>query len=289
MVEVELYFDGSTSVGYYDAEGTVVPTSATLTLSKPDGTTISTPTVTLPTLSTTTQNGTTASALVLGAVTGLSRGSHIRIVSDGVTYVSEVSRVDGTTVYLTAALPVTPDTSSPVKHLDCTASVSAPGSSNVGSGLRLTWVLSDGTTTRRHGQAAAVVRWPWTSPATPEDVREILAVTYSTNRSESFCVRLADRVNDRIRSAVIGTGRRPWMYLSSDLFRATAEAGIRWALAEEGICLGGQPYEAQRELRFSFQDSLTQVLESGQRDQDLDGQLSSDERRPMHFSIRTVR
>lgn len=289
MVEQELYYDGSTTVRHYDSSDGLVPTSATLTLTKPDGSTVGTYVVTLPSLSTTVQSGTTATALVLASVAGLSRGKHIKVTSDGVDYVTEVARVDGTAVHLTAALPVVPDTGSTVKALDMSATVTAPGSALVGSGLRLTWVYDDGTTTRRAGYPASVVRWPWVPPVTAEDVRELLAASFNTTRSESFCQRVADKVADRIRAAVINTGRRPWLHVSGEVFRPVAEVGIRLALAEEGLALGGQVMEAVREYRFAFQDGLASTLTGAQYDKDQDGTLSESERKPFGYSIRVVR
>lgn len=289
MVEVELYYDGGTPVGHYDPQG-LVPTSATLTLYKPDGTTISAPTVTLPTLSTTTQGGTTASALVLGAVTGLQRGSHLRLACDGVTYVVEVARVDGSTVHLTAALPVVPDASSPVKALDMSATVAAPGVANVGAGHRLAWVYSDGTTERRHGQAAMVVRWPWLSPVSAADVRELLASHFNLTRAEAYCQAVADKVADNIRSALLQTGRRPSLYVSPDVFKPVVEAGILYALASRGIHQGQDPYAAQHELRWSFNDGMEKVLTSALGyDSDQDGKLSGRELKPLHFTLQVVR
>ena len=289
MVDVELYYDGSTPVSHFDPEG-LQPSTATLAVIKPDGTTLSAPVVTKPTLSTTTQAGTTAAALVLAAVTGLSRGKHLAVTSDGVTYVCEVARVDTLTVHLTAALPLVPDAGSAVKNLDMTASVAAPGTANLGEGLRLAWTYDDGTTTRRVSVEAFVVRWPWQAPVTGQDVRELVAFTFGESRAEGWCARIADRVNDRIRAALVQTGRRPYLYLSAAVFKPAAELGIRWILAEEGICVGGQVFEAQRELRFAFTDSMTTVVTSARGyDTDEDGQLSSDERRPKHWTIQAVR
>lgn len=289
MVEVELYYDGSTPVSFYDAEG-LVPTTATLALLKTDGTTVSTPTVTNPSLSTTIAAGTTAAALTLASVTGLAVGDPLKVTSLGVDYIAKIAKLNTSAKIATleAALPVTPATGDAVKNLKMTASVSAPGTANIGPGLRLVWTFDDGTTTRRAGQPASVVRWPWTAPVAAQDVRDVLTVSFGESRSESYCAKVADRVNEQMRAKILQTGRRPWLFLSSESFRPAAEQGIRYVLAQDGIALGGQPYEALRELRFAFDDALTAVLTSvAGYDKDMDGKVLGE--RPMGYSIRTVR
>ena len=289
MVDLELYYDGSTPVSFYDAEG-LVPTTAALALLKPDGTTVSSPAVSLPSLSTTCAAGTTAAALTLVSVTGLAVGDPLKVTSLGVDYIAKIAKLNTSTKVATleASLPVTPASSDVVKNLKMTASVAAPGTANIGPGLRLVWTFDDGTTTRRAGQPASVVRWPWAAPVAAQDVRDVLVVSFGESRSESYCARVADRVNEQMRAKIIQTGRRAWLYLSSEAFRPAAEQGIRYVLAQDGIALGGQPYEALRELRFAFDDALTAVLTSAQGyDSDMDGNVAG--QKPMHYSIRTVR
>lgn len=290
MVEVELYFDGSTPVSHFDSEG-LFPTTATLTLTKPDGTTISTPTVTKPSLSTTIAAGTTAAALTLAAVTGLAVGDSVKVTSLGVDYICEIAKLDtvGKVATLRAALPVVPATGDAVKNLKMTASVEAPGVANVGDGCRLVWTYDDGTTTRRAGYPASVVRWPWVAPVAAQDVRDVLSVSFQEKRSEAYCAAAAVRVNELLKAKLIQTGRRAWLYVSGEAFRPAAEHGIRYVLAQDGIALGGQPYEALRELRFAFDDAVTAVLTSAQGyDADKDGTLSPSERKAT-FTLQAVR
>lgn len=289
MVEVELQYDASTAVSHADMVDGIVPTSATVTLYDTDGASVSSPTVTLPTASTTTTTGTTAAALVLTSASGFAVGRPIAVVSDGVTYVAEIARLDGSTAYLAATLPLIPDSGSTVKTLRMTATVTAPGVANIGAGLRLVWVYSDGTNSRTVSYPASVVRWQWRPPVSGEDVREVIATSYGDKRSQVYCNKVADRVNQKIRAAILRTGRRPWLFLSAEAFSEAADKGIRYALAEDGICQSGQIYEAQRETRFAFDDALTAAITSTPYDRDADGQLAPDEVKPLGWSVQVSR
>lgn len=289
VVEVELTADSDTTVFL---DGDIVASTATLSLVDPNGSTLQTPVVTLPSVSTTTASGTTATVLTLASVAGISPGDKLIITSDGVAYVVEAAVVDAAakTVTLTSGLPVVPDEGSPVKSVRMTATVTAPGSSAIGANYRLSWEFDDGETFRTVGQPASVVRWPWTAPCSASDVRDVVAELNGGNRSNQWCQDVADRVDDRIKGAIARTGRRPWLYLASLVFSDVARTGIRLELAQRGICFGQQPYEAQRELRFAFDDSLASVITGlAAYDANGDGQIDSSEATPSHYSIQGVR
>ena len=270
MIEIELRYDASTSVSHADAEG-LVPTAATLELRKPDGTVAATAVVSLPTVSTTTAAGTTATALVLTSAVGFAVGAPIAITSDGVVYCARIARLDGTTAYLEDALPLAVDNGSTVARTTMSASIAAQGVSAIGAGYQLAWSYSVGGQTRQAAYQAAVVRWPWSSPVSGAEVRSVLANTFQERKSEAFCDRVAAIVNDRIRAAIFRTGRRPWLYLSPYVFDEAARQGIRYALAEEGVYQGGDAIAAIRELRFAFDDAVAQALTAAAYDSTANG------------------
>lgn len=289
MTDLELIYDSATAVSHYDVDG-IVPTSATVTLSKPNGSTVESPVVTLPALSTTVQAGSTASVLILGSVTGLARGDHFRVTTAGQDYVVRAMAINATTktVDLTVAMPETPIATDVVKSLKMTASLAAVGLAGVGGSYRLAWVYSDGTNTRQVGYPATVVRWAWTNPCTASEVADILA-DHGTTRSDTYCQDVADKSNEKIRSKVYQTGRRPSLYLSSQAFADVARSAIRYELALRGIAKGGQIFEAQRELRFAFEDGLTTVITGlSAYDSNADGQIDATESRP-HWVMKVRR
>ena len=284
---VELAYDGTTQVTLV---GVVVATSATLAVTSPDDVATESPTVTVPTVTTTTTSGTTANILELAAVTGIAPGDALQVLSDGVRYACTAAVVDSVskTVELVTGLPVIPDMGSTVAKTQLTASVSALGTANIGPNWRLVWTYSDGTTTRKVAIGAAVVRQLWTSPITVPDVRRTLA-EMSAKRSNQWCADVVQRVNDSLLQRVEATGRRPWAFLSSSAFIGAARQGIRYELALQGIAHGGQIYEAQRELRFAFDDALSGVVGSLAYDQNDDGKIDEDEARPSLGTIQAIR
>jgi len=289
MTDAEIYYDAATTV---TLDATVVATSATLSVVKPDGTQLEAPTVTLPTASTTIAAGSTSLALVLASVTGVAVGEPLQVVSDGVTYTVIPARIESSTktVSLVSGLPETPDTGSTVKAIRLSASVAAPGESQIGGGFRLSWTYSDGSVTKREGAPASVVRWPWSAPVSAADVQELLVMEFGQTRSGETARQVADRVDQKIRLSIERTGRRPWLHLSSAMFHDAARAGIRYELALQGLVLSGDVYEAQRELRFAFDDALATVTQGlASYDRDADGAISADEARPRHFVIQAVR
>lgn len=291
MIEQELAFDSDTQIR---CPVDIAVTAATCTLYAPSGAAVQTPPVTLPALSTTVAAGSTATTLILGAVTGLQASSLLRVVDDGATYLATAATVDSATktVTLRTALPVVPATGAAVTGAELTATVTAPGSAAVGGNYRLVWVATNATETRTISQAALVVRWAFAAPCGAAEVREILADfgAGQANRSNSWCQDVADRVSDKIRGKLAQTGRRPSLYLSPSLFSDIARAGIRAELATRGIALGGQVYEAQRETRFAFDDGLATLIQSLQAyDSNGDGEISTAEAKPKLFTIRMRR
>lgn len=270
MVEIELKYDASSTVSHFDAEG-FVPTAATCTVYRPDGTTLASPVVSLSTINTTCNGGNHEGLLDLHSVTGVTVGTKLALTSDSVVYVCTVARIDGFHCYLQDSLPIKPKNGDVVKGLTMTASVPASGVSAVGGNYRLAWAYSNGGESRQAAYQASVVRWLWTAPVSGADVRSVLANSYQERKSESFCDRVAQLVNERIRGSVQRTGRRPWLYLSGLVFNEAARQGIRYALAEEGVYPGGDAISALRELRFAFDDAIANALTAAAYDSNADG------------------
>lgn len=257
---IELIADAATTIAHTDAEG-IVPTSASCSVRSPAGLVVESPAVTLPTVVTTVQAGSTVAALVLASAAGVVVGDRYAVTSDGVVYVVEVARLDGTTAHLRAGLPIVPDAGSPFRALRFSASVSALGLPNLGAGWQIEWVYASASASRRATVEAAVVRWPWRAAFEAGDVAALLSEAYRTPRAAAFCAMVAERVDAKLRGVIDRTGRRPWLYLDPAAFREVAEIGARWVLAELGIApVGSDPVAAAREFRFSFNDEAGRVI-----------------------------
>lgn len=273
-MDLELLYDRAQVVAHADPDG-LVPTTATVVLRRADGTQLQSPVVTKPSASTTVAAGTTALALVVASAAGLVVGQPLAVTSDGVTYVVTPVRIDGTTVHLAAALPVVPDTGSPVKALRMAATITAVGLAELGAGLQLEWRYSSATQDGYATTEVAVVRWLWQPVLSGADVAELLATTYQTTRSDDFCKGVADRVNAKIRNAIEQTGRRPYLYVAPGAFAEVAQVGARWVLADQGIGLVGDLASLVREYRFAFNDEMAKVVASLKGyDKDNDGKIT---------------
>lgn len=284
--ELELQFDSSNPV-YLETQ--FLPTSASLSVKKSNGAVLEAPTVAINSHASTVSAGGTQT-LVLSTVTGLSVGYPIQFTSDGVRYTGTIARIEGTTVTLAESLPVAVDAGVAVTCPRVTATIAAPGAANIGDGIRLVWSYANASSSMQESQAASIVRYRWTPPVTATDVRETIATLFGETPAEALCVGIARRANSRLYSKVCESGTRPNMFLGSNVIAGAADAALRFQLALDGHALGGDPYAAQRETRFAFEDAVLNLLKSATpRDKDEDGALSPTELRPYARTLRIVR
>jgi hypothetical protein len=284
MREIELQFDSSNVV---KAQADAVPiASASVQLIAPNGDIVQTVTATASSVATVTATGTTANSLVLDDMTGIAVGDTLRVQSAGNSYSCVVSAITDVAITLLTGLPAAPVDGSAVYGDSCSATFDPIDSSLIGSAYRLVWTFVVGETSTRISQTASVVRWRWDPVVTARDVRDILSELNQT-RSEQWCQGVADRVDEVIQGKLLSTGKRPWFFLSSMAFYDAARTGIRYELSQRGVAFGQQIYEAQRELRFAFDDKLAQVVQGlqGILDANNNGIIEPAEQRP---SFRTV-
>ncbi len=295
-MEFEFQFNQAQTVTHYDAAG-FVPTSATLTLYNDQGVSIQTPAVTVPTASQTLTSNSTPTTLSVADASAFSVGDSVAVIVDGETFVEQIVTIETHGAHddmnILSAIPVSSANlhNATVKALKMTATVTALGIGNLGSNWQLSWAYNDGVTYKNATYAAHVVRWPWQLAFDSNDVAELLATVYGTERSLEFCREVARRIDGKIRNAIDQTGRRPFLFLSPSYFREVAETCARWILADMGIFLvGGDVTEFLREYRFAFNDELTKVIRSLKAyDSDNDGKISAAEAAPSLISINTTR
>lgn len=288
MREVELQYDSSSKV--YAVSELVPLTGASVQVVGPSGAAIQSQEASIPLTNTTTSTGSTATVLVLNDASAVRVGDTLRVVSWGNSYACEVSSVDGDAVTLVTGLPVAPEDGSAVYGCNVEAVIAPTDAANIGPNYRLLWTLTANDRSMTLSQTASVVRWLWTPVVTAKDVRDILSELNQT-RSEQWCQGVADRVDEVIQAKLLSTGRRPWLYLSSMVFYDAARTGIRYELSQRGVAFGGQIYEAQRELRFAFDDKLAQVIQGlqGIKDDNGDGIIDPAEAKPKYRTLQVYR
>jgi len=287
---IELRTDQAVAFLWSDPDG-LLPASLTAQLLDRSGGVLASGSVTLPTGSTTVHGQHAAYFDVLSAA-GFSVGDSIRVVSQGVTYVRELARIEPHGgqygFYLRSDLPVDVDAGDPV--VDLTARITfAAVSATPGDGYQIKITATDASGTVVHAYlGAAVVRWSW-QRCSAENVADVLAAVYQDERSAAFCQSVADRVNAKIEHALDATGRRPWLYSgASNLFSEVIQAGIRYVLADHGIAPTGDLVSLLREMRFAFDDSL-RVIVAGLREYDANDDGQTEQGQQMLYSIPTVR
>ena len=278
----------TTPTVYYDDKIGRVATAATLKVYGPDGKVDQTIVATVPTDSSTIQAGTTTSSLILASSDGFGAGRLCKIRDLGVDYVAKVASVDSNTINLAAALPVTPATGATVSALRMSATIAAI--TDVGT-YRFEWNITDAEGSRTATQQVYVVNWMFDSPIAAIDVAEVIALTYGEQRQDVFCEHVVERVNNKIRRHLASTGRRPYLYGSSDLFKEAATTCIHWVLAESGFAPAGADIsEWIRQMRIQFDQEIKQVISSMEvYDTDADGEFSADERKPHYWTVQTRR
>ena len=291
---IEVHIDTALPVFHEPPDG-LLATTATAVLYKASSTALETLTVTLPTAgSATISGGSTADALIVSSASGMTVGHKWRVTSDGVRYVFTIARVDGTTIYPLESLPLVPDTGSAIEPIRMTATIAAPGESELGDNLRLEWLYDDGSVEGFGSDAVSIVRWKWNTPITAARIRQHLAYAFPAtikSRSGLYWQRIASEASDRIRSDLLSTGRRAHLYGDPDVFRDAGLACARWLLSMEGITpAGSNPGIYLEQMRADYDRELARAISSlNSYDADGDGAISAKEARGLWFSVGTSR
>lgn len=286
-MDIDLLYDRATTISHADPSG-LVPTSATVVLRDKNGAQVQAPAVTLSTISTHCDPGSTATVLKPHSTAGIKVGQPLAVVSQGETYVVTPALVTATDVHLEAGLPQHPSQNDPIYGLTMTASIAALGIGALGAGYQLEWRYQNATAKGYASSEAACVRWLWQPPISAGEIAELLASVYQTSRSEEFCRGVAERVNLKIRNAIEQTGRRPYLYVSPGAFAEVAQVGARWVLADMGVALLGDIATLVREYRFAFGDELEKCIAGLKAYDSANSGSVQPDARPL-FSIRSTR
>ena len=289
---IELRYDQARTV-YHDPKDGIVATVAVATLFSPTSSPVEVPIVTKPTATGTIHAGSTTLHLRLQTGEGASFvvGERIKLTSDGVTYQPTIARIDGDILIARAALPQIPNTGTTVYKTRLTATLSAPGVAQLGTDYRLEWVYNDAISSGYHTEGVSIVRWPWVSPVSADDVRVHLAEIYSdTSRTDVFCETIAARASDKIAQALLASRRRAHLFPDPSRLEDSTWQAVRLLLAEQGYTPDGDAAQFAREMRFSLGDALAEVVKSlTGYDANNDGNIDGDENNGGFWSFRVRR
>lgn len=291
---LEVHYNTALPVWHEPDDG-VLATTASAVFRDAAGNTVETLSVTVPTAgSRTVAAGTTIDAIEVSSATGVTVGHKWRVVSDGVTQVFTVARVDGTTVYPLDPLAQVPDTGSAFEPLRMTATIAAPGTSKIGTDYRLEWLYDDGTNEGFAADVVHVVRWKWSNPVSGARIRRHIAHSYPAtvdSREAYYWQTIADEANEEIRKLVEATGRRAHLYGSPDCFERAGYLCAKYLLAGEGIVpAGSNPGLFLLQMEAAWQKEAGEVLSSLKMyDKNDDGEIDADEKRGLWFTVGTQR
>ncbi len=276
-----------------DIQDGLVPVSATLVVRSPSGTVLQSPTATVASLATTVAADSDELTLQLASVAGLEVGQFIVVTMGSTRHVRRVTGIDGTAVSLLVALPAIPAVGAAVATARLSGTVAALGVAKLGANYSAEWTWTESATkTGSLRETVDVVRFPFSSPVTANDVAEVLAYSHNDSQPEGWCRVVAERAFERLAQGLRARGDRPHLYIDSSLFRNAGLSAVRWCLAESGYApVGSTADEHTRTMRLQFQDELKTVVQSlAPYDANDDGAVAGDaeERRSM-WTFRTSR
>lgn len=224
----------------------------------------------------------TQDLVLLTDATGFARGQRVRFtLADGETY-ADVSKVDGSTLYLTNPLPSVPDTGDAVRCIDVTVAVASSSTATRGRGYRVE-LRSGGDVLV---QPMVVARYPWASPIDARRVREYIGDNWRSSsllNDEAEMETLAQRAEDMILGRMLEQERFVDSFWSADAFEESGMAALKLVLVDKRLLPPGVDLEGYRKgLVFDLRDAVASLAHSAEvYDDDDDGGLDDDEDVPL--------
>lgn len=282
--------DATSPIQMVDHDG-VVPVAASVAFIGADGQNKGlTSAVTLPS-ATSTVTASTPTSATLASSTGFVAGQPVAVTAGGRPQVALVTRIETNTLRFSVALDAAPDVGSAVKALTCSATVSAPGISLLGSNHRLVWSYSGAEgVAKQRVDAVTVVRYLPDPPVTATEVRGIAALLSPSSvasRDASYWADIAARVAQRVEAELVATGRRSSCYGDPNAFREAGRLLTRIYLADDGLLPAGvMPDSYTKDISIRLQGELRTAVSGLAYDQNGDGAISPSEATPRFYSVR---
>lgn len=235
--------------------------SPTLTITDPDGGTVSGGSAALDSTSTTLASAPTyAYSLSLTSATGFVVGRRYQVTTDSVASIFRVTRIDGSTIEVDPAPALMPEAGDTVAGVE--VSVSVPAISTRGHGYQI--VLTEGDKEER--EDLDVVRRLFLLDFRDFDLRRMLAEGWPSSAVSEVAIDvLVGDVREEIRGMMLARGAYPHEWISASAFRQLGHEVARRLLAKRyGLFPQGvsDREDYLREVRADEGRYLSQIVNS---------------------------
>lgn len=235
-------------------------------------------------------SGSTKAVVKVVDPSGVTVGDPYLIVSNGVPVVVIATRLTGHAVTISPSLDVIPSDGCTFQGLKMSVAIAAPTKSLLGTGHRLQWEYTDGDTNRQHVETVTVARWIPDPPITAEAVKALLAAYQPSSanvRDQVYLQGIADRVAAKIEQALNATGRRQACYGDPNAFSEPGRTCARLYLADDAFFpAGASPDAYLKECQMRLEQELRLAVAGLQYDDNGDGAITGDEKRPKFFTFK---
>lgn len=245
----------------------------------PAGATLESPTPSVSAVATTVASATLPDTLVLTSGTGFARGQLCRFTGVWGYAYAEIASVNGAAVTLVEPLPTTPSAGDAVRVIDVTLAITSTSTADRGIGYRAT--VTNSTTGEEISTFFSVVRHPWQPPVDARMVRLFVSDRWPRNpilTDEEAMSDIASRANRLLRSALLGTGVYPHLFLDPDSFEEAASIALELAACKRNLHTSEDRRQLERDLRADLDRAVADIAKSAEPyDGDDDDALSDEE------------
>lgn len=284
-------------IGYLEIYPSVLVSSATVEVFRPDGTTLVASTAaTVDTASTTLTGAASGNPNILHAsdVTGFVVGRRYLITSqDGPEFLCTISAIDtgNDHIHVNVPPPFDIQNGDTLKGARVSYNLPADKTTKLDTFYRAEFTCTTAAEVFKNTVIFDVVRTQFRI-ADAEDVKKTItflfpsaASRYEAGMLEEIAQRAARLVTDRVRA----TGRFPHLYGSPDLFQEAFRAAVRLILADHGLIPNAgnvDPIEYMTLYQDKLRDEIETATQGNAYDKNDDGEFTDEER--FNWSTRII-
>lgn len=221
------------------------------------GSQLATPTPTVNAADTTITAATDASTFTLDDATAVTPGTSYLVTDLGWSQVCKIATVNGTAVTTVDPLPATPTTSATFKG-GVSVSLTVPSSATGTVGENYRARIYTTTNAQEMVEVFHVVYHLFSTPITAAELQSLVSEVWPSREFGAVeLAQIADEASEKVSRAVRSTGRRPYAYGDSNLFKAAGKVAARLVLLDYGLVAPGwDPEDYDRHYRSRFDREL---------------------------------